>query len=70
MRDEQKLKQALKDGLSGVNLTPWAARRTAEAIAAEETLPRRRAVPAWTVGLAVALAAALWPLSAVSAPIL
>ena len=66
MRDERQLKQALEEGLSGVELSPHAARRMALAIAGEDEAPARRALPAWAVGLAVAVIAALWPLAAAS----
>lgn len=67
MRDERRLKDALENGLSGLRVTPWQAHRLAGVIAAEDGgMPRRRAVPAWLVGLGVALATALWPLTAAS----
>ncbi len=66
MRDERQLRKALENGLSGVSLSPFAAHRMALAIAGEAEAPRRRFLPAWAVGLAVALITALWPLAAVS----
>ena len=66
MRDARQLTKALENGLSGVELSPWAVRRMAGAILGEDGRARRRLIPAWLVGLAVALATALWPLTAAS----
>ncbi len=64
MRKAQELTAALRDSLSGVSLSPFAAHRMAEAIADGEA--GRRLFPAWLVGLGVALATVLWPMTAAS----
>ncbi len=70
MRNEEQLTGALQKGLSGVELSPWAIRRMTDAIIGEDDRPWRRLIPAWLVGLAVALATALWPLTAASETVL
>ena len=64
MRKAEELTAALRGSLSGVDLSPFAARRMTETIADHDA--GRRLIPAWLVGMGVALATVLWPMTAAS----